>query len=443
MPTGVAKLTPVLQYLWGGLKKAFGLLRSRWLLALSLVLGLIVLAEALRKTVVIDAISVPKQLDDAGYKPDVISAEIRDKSTEIEGAIIGTQAHTDNLNVREAELPDIEVPTTKLSIRSIIQLVQFLTGYESLHLSGELICLRPDCSATDKDVEKARRFDVISRVTDGSKTVHRKRFQARDVDDAVEQLSEELLSQVNPYLLGRYVNEIKIDPVRASSIFQSGADSPRYRYRAFAYNGLANIQVNQKGRVGEAVNNYRKAIELERKRAPLCSLPAWLARYVCPADYSFLHCNLGRALVQQGNVTEANKAYSKAKSLGPDSAYLHGLSGDIFEAEARLDEAVSEYQTAIAMGLRGDPHVYYQLGRILWLKGNFDQASENFRKASDIDPKHKEHIEALTSGRDLWLKGDFNQALEKFRKASDIDPRLKEQIQVVTSKKPDLPSPKK
>lgn len=439
MSTGVTKRSSVLRYLPAKLKTVPGLLRNHWLLALSLVIGLVVLLEARRKTVVIEAISVPKQLDDAGYKPDVISAEIRDKSAEIESAIIGTQAHKDNLDVREEKLPDIEVPETKLSIRSIIQLVQYFTGKEPLHLSGELICLKPDCSSTDNNVQKAPRFEVVSRITDGNTIVHRNRFQAYEVDDAVEQLSEELLSVVNPYLLGRYVYQIKNDSKKASSILQSAGDSPRYRYRAWAYNQLATIQVNEEGQLGQAVSNYRTAIELEGERAPLCSLPHWLARHFCPESYSFMYCNLGQALLQEGDVPEADKAYSKARSLGPDSPYLHNLLGDILRAKGRLDEAASEYRTAIAMGLKSDPRVYYELGCILWLKGDFDHSLENFRRASDIDPRHKEHIDALILGRALWLRGNFDRAKEQFRKASDVDPRLKEQIEAVTSKKLAVP----
>jgi tetratricopeptide (TPR) repeat protein len=241
-------------------------------------------------------------------------------------------------------------------------------------------------------------------------------------------------------MLGRYVYQIKNDPRRASSILQDAGETPRYRYRAWAYNALATIQANEAGQLDQAISNYKKAIELKSEEAPQCSLPAWLGRHLCPKSLSFMYCNLGQALVQKGNVPEAERDYSKAKSLGPDSPYLHSLSGDILRAEGKWDEAASEYRVAIGEGLTNDSRIYYELARILWLKGDFDHSLENFRKASDLDPNHKKQIEALILGLTLWLEGNCDPAGEQFRIASQLDPRLKEQIEALTSNKPAVPS---
>ena len=58
------------------------------------------------------------------------------------------------------------------------------------------------------------------------------------------------------------------------------------------------------------------------------------------------------------------------------------------------------------------------------IKGRFDEAIENYRKAIQINPNYSEALNNL--GVALADKGRFDEAIENFRKAIQINPNRTE-----------------
>src|SRR5713101_2041194 len=142
------------------------------LLAALLVLFLtgVVLPEVLRPVVLIDPVSVPKLLEEQGFTGQVVAAEIADQTASMEEAI-KTAAPRGQLRLAsDSSIPDIEVPETKLSIRSIVQLLQVVLHRPPPRLHADIVCLVPGCTNINLAAPggvPSERLEVVYRFTDG------------------------------------------------------------------------------------------------------------------------------------------------------------------------------------------------------------------------------------------------------------------------------------
>src|SRR5262249_22072973 len=128
------------------------------------------------------------------------------------------------------------------------------------------------------------------------------------------------------------------------------------------------IALYDQGKLDEAVAAYRKAVELDPKRA-------------------LAHKNLGAALARQGKRDEAVAEYRKAIELDPKYAHAHNDLGAALAGQGKLDEAVAEYRKAIVL----KPNLaeaHCNLGRALTQQGEFRQALEELRRGHELGSKN-------------------------------------------------------
>jgi tetratricopeptide (TPR) repeat protein len=266
----------------------------------------VVLPELLRPVVLVDPLSVPKLLEEQGLTGQVVAAEVADRIASMEEAV-ESLAPKDQLRLSsDSSVPDVEVPETKLSVRSVIQLLQVVLHRQPPHIHADIVCLMPGCTGTSPPTPGAapsERLEVIYRFTDGKALFVHKRFRAIDIDDAVAKLSKLVLSQVNPYVMGRYADEIDHDPAAAVQILESCARNKDCTLRGWAFNKWGNVLSDQ-GKMDEAIAKYQKAIELDPKD-------------VFPYD------NWGRALQLQGKLDEAVAKCRRAIELNPKDAFCY------------------------------------------------------------------------------------------------------------------------
>jgi len=234
-----------------------------------------------------------------------------------------------------------------------------------------------------------------------------------------------------------------------------------------AHNNLGNVLV-QKGRVGEAIFHYQKALQI-KPDSPEAHLNLGYAfaqkgnvdeaivhfqkAVEIKPDYAEAQCNLGNALHQQGRVAEAIICYQKALQIKPDYAeacYNLGnnffQNGEVDEAivyyqkalqikpdyvaaqnnlgnallqEGRVDEAITHYQKALQ--IKSDyTNACYTLGLALLQKGNVDEAIAHFQKVLQIKPDHAAAYYNL--GNALLQKGKVDEAITHYQKALQIKP---------------------
>ncbi len=363
----------------------------------------VVLPELLRPVVLVDPLSVPKLLEEQGLTGQVVAAEVADRIASMEEAV-ETLAPKDQLRLSsDSSVPDVEVPETKLSVRSVVQLLQVFLHRQPPHIHADIVCLMPGCAGAGPAASgdaPSERLEVIYRFSDGKALFVHKRFRAIDVDDAVAKLSKLVLSQVNPYVMGRYADEIDHDPAAAVQILESCARNKDCTLRGWAFNKWGNVLSDQ-GKMDEAIAKYQKAIELDPKG-------------VFPYD------NWGRALLLQGKLDEAIAKYQKAIELDPKFAHPYNNWGYVLQLQGKLDEAIAKYQKAIELDPK-DAFCYNNWGHVLRLQGKLDEAIAKYQKAIELDPKFAPPYNNW--GNVLQDQGKLDEAIAKYQKATELDPK--------------------
>jgi tetratricopeptide (TPR) repeat protein len=96
--------------------------------------------------------------------------------------------------------------------------------------------------------------------------------------------------------------------------------------------------------------------------------------------------NVGRARIQEGNVAGAEEVLRKALELDPLLAKSHFFMALVMKARGNYDEAIGHLRTAAARYPR-DRVVRNQLGRLLFLKRQYQEAIGELQAVLDIDPE--------------------------------------------------------
>jgi tetratricopeptide (TPR) repeat protein len=153
------------------------------------------------------------------------------------------------------------------------------------------------------------------------------------------------------------------------------------------------------GRLDEALERYRRAVELDPTRASA-------------------HNNLGVALRQQGAVEEAIEHYREAVRLEPSAPSRYNLANALVPLGS-LDEAAALYRAAIAE--RPDMiRALTNLGLVLQRQGNLAAAEQQLRQALEVAPRDLRAL--LSLGRLRRQQGNADDAIEQFRRAVEVAP---------------------
>jgi len=96
--------------------------------------------------------------------------------------------------------------------------------------------------------------------------------------------------------------------------------------------------------------------------------------------------NVGRVRVQEGRPEEAVEVLEKALDLDPDLARGHFFMGMAVKTQGEYDRALSHFRRVESQYPR-DRVVLNQMGRLLFLKRQFQEAVEIFHRVLKIDPE--------------------------------------------------------
>jgi tetratricopeptide (TPR) repeat protein len=181
-----------------------------------------------------------------------------------------------------------------------------------------------------------------------------------------------------------------------------------------AHFGLG-IALRDKGRLDDAIVEYRAAIGLQKKFPGLVfDLP--IAPWQSPAPNwpATPHLDLGLALWQKGRFDEAFAEYREAIRIKPDYAEAHNALGTALRDTRKADNAMAEYREAIR--LRPDfAEAHYNLGCALSDKGRTDEAITEYREAIRLKPDYAEaHCNLGIALRD---RGQLDDAIAEYRQA--------------------------
>ena len=161
-----------------------------------------------------------------------------------------------------------------------------------------------------------------------------------------------------------------------------------------AHNNLG-LAYYEKGRLHEAIKEYRKALVLN-------------------PHHPLAHYNLGFAYGEKGRLDEAISEYKKALTINPNLAEAHTNLGLVYAKKGRLEEALSEYKKALTI----NPNLveaHYNLGLVYYKEGRLDDAISEYKHALVIRPRFAEAHFIL--GVAYIKKGRLDQAIFHFKNA--------------------------
>ena len=198
---------------------------------------------------------------------------------------------------------------------------------------------------------------------------------------------------------------------------------------AKVHNNLA-LALVELGQLDEAASHFSRSLELDPKAEIYSDLGFTMARLGKPevalANYqkaleldpncASAHSNLAVALVQEGNLEEAESHYRKALSGRPTAETHNGL-GYVLARRDRTDEAIAEFRKAIELNPKFTP-AYNNLADALVKQGNLEEAAANYRRSLAEKPSAAVY-KAL--GAVLGQQGKNDEAAEQFARAQALD----------------------
>jgi tetratricopeptide (TPR) repeat protein len=157
------------------------------------------------------------------------------------------------------------------------------------------------------------------------------------------------------------------------------------------------VQLYRKRSLPEAVATLRRALQanpeslearmylaralVQEDRVPdaLREVRVLLERF--PADPE-AHFQAGRLLQEL-----AGSRFARLQRLAPDSAGSHELLGKYYEAQGRLQEALTEYSLALQRNQEGRG-LHFLTGNVYWKLRKFDDALRELRSELALNPGH-------------------------------------------------------
>jgi tetratricopeptide (TPR) repeat protein len=169
-------------------------------------------------------------------------------------------------------------------------------------------------------------------------------------------------------------------------------------------NMMMGYAFQREGKLDEAVNYYRRAVQL------------------APSSADALN-NLGLALKLRGNLSEAVNHYRKALEGAPQNADIHYNLGNALQSLGKLDEAISHYQQALKIKPE-HAYTHFNLANALSEQGKFDEAIDHYHQILKIKPLKAAVYNNL--GITLQEQGKLDEAIECYKQAIHIKPDFRE-----------------
>ena len=193
-------------------------------------------------------------------------------------------------------------------------------------------------------------------------------------------------------------------------------------------------ELAEKGKHEDAVEEWRKAVELSPKEAkPRVLLGGELIRtghleeaieqcqraLEIQPTFAEAHNNLGIALAKSGKLDEAITQYQKALKINPDYAEAHNGLGLALASSGRPDLAIAQYRKALE--IQPDyPGAHNNLGILLAGSGRLDEAISEYRAALISDQNNSEIHNNL--GVALGRAGKVDEAIVEFQETVKLSP---------------------
>lgn len=128
---------------------------------------------------------------------------------------------------------------------------------------------------------------------------------------------------------------------------------------------------------------------------------------------------LGKLAMSEERFSDAERYYSRALKVLPNSAVLHFNLANVYDEQSRYDLAVKEYTESLAL----DPsfiYAYNNIGLVYEMMGDYPKAIEAFNQAIHVDPSY--NYARLNLGQAYLKVENFAEAERLFNTALTYEP---------------------
>lgn len=130
------------------------------------------------------------------------------------------------------------------------------------------------------------------------------------------------------------------------------------------------------------------------------------------------HLKNAEILKQQGQLSEAVQEYRKAIELTPDNASIHQNLGNLFKEQGRIEEAISCYRKVA--DINPSYKSFVQLGYLLRINQQSDEAAAFYVKAIELEPRKWDAYGMLIQG--VWKPSDTEYLKTALQKVIENNP---------------------
>jgi Tfp pilus assembly protein PilF len=352
--------------------------------------------EVTHDALIIDPFTVPKRFEEAGLTSEVMANRIGDALRHIE-ITTQTQMKKDNLtSLRdEGSMPDVEIPGTKIGLKTLVDITRAVFGIYPKHVSGDIVVhatvppnAEPQATVTFYITQGRNRGEAES-----------VGVSALDIGLLAQRTAEMVLGQVNPYVLAVYREEHHEFDEAVEIVQRMVQDPSEDRIHTSAAFNLWGVVLEDQMKDDDAVAKYQKAIELDPKKT------------------RFAYFNWGIVVHRQKKYDEAVAKYHKTIELNPKDAVAYNNWGEVLYDQKKYGEAAAKYQKAIEFNPKY-ADAYNNWGFVLYDQKKYEEAVAKYRKAIEFNPKNS--VAYTNWGIVLYTQKKYDEAQKKLAKAREV-----------------------
>jgi tetratricopeptide (TPR) repeat protein len=382
-------------WVWKTLKK-FWAIGWKTLLGYAVTCALVILAafiivpEVTRPLAVIDVAAVPKAISEAGYTPVALSGRVIGEIARIDYEVREDSRTTSKKAFRgadEKDLPEFEIPGTKLSVKEAIHWLR-----EELHY--EPTSIRISVTNSDRGVES------YITIQDGQGYLSHSTVKgdAAGFTAQISLIAERILAELDPTKLALYLYSAQ----------------RRQEGEKVLDDCITGLDTEQKSRC----LTTRADMDIEESHYTKAQGEYWQA-LAWNKDWAAAYSGLGLIEGIEGNSAKALEYYQRALKADGSLRSVHFNFALLSKDNGDWKSALREAEASVESGERGAAGLAL-IGAIQYATLHDPEAKANFLKAVAADPKSASTYVAW--GKALFARGLTGQGNEKFEIAKKLRP---------------------
>ena len=380
--------------------------------------------DATKKVLLLDPIEVPKTLSERGLTSTVLTEQVRERLDSLEEIeyepVSGNPisiATTNRVTVNAGSgtligpaLPEVEIPETKLSLGSFMDILRDFLGTAPMHLGGEVTSM----DSASKLSFRCRLLEPGTDVQIGKQQI----IEIADESGLVDAITDQLLELTDPFLLGSYY-------VKTGKIAESKSLANRMQFERPDKDDMYSKAVLLRAFIDLTPNNpliiggYAYILEQQSKLAE-AEVQLRRAVEISPHDDS-LCTSLGVLLSKEDRLGEAADLFHHCMQIDPRFSYAHVELGVTLAKQKKFDLALNEFKTAIKI----TPKLalaHSELGNVLGEMDRYDESEEELRRAVYLEPSSAAFRSNLASALTQLYR--FDDAIFEFENAIQLNAKL-------------------